>query len=261
MKAYYYEKEGQKVGPLSKAELKGKVSKDTLVWKDGLENWIVASQLPELKDLFQKEPPPLPSSEHESNDEIGSVKRNALLLFGFTIVMGIMEYFEWENNKFYGFMIMATVITTYYVLKYIKKYLNNVLNYTATNKDLNILIATSIILGVAFKFINKYESETSSLNLSENVTVVFWFILIIAFFMNLYYYFRLGKKLSKIGNEVASRFSKFAYTTLIGFVAIVVLSIMLENESTIILTTIVSAIPLLYLIIGFNNSKEQVRFV
>lgn len=121
MKEYYYENKGQKAGPLSKAALKGKVSKDTLVWTDGLENWIAASQLPELNDLFQKEPPPLPNSKPESNDEIVGVKRYALLLFGFTIGIGIMELFEMENNKFYGLMLTASVITTYYVLKNIKK--------------------------------------------------------------------------------------------------------------------------------------------
>ena len=261
MKEYYYVKEGRKIGPLLKEELKAKISKDTLVWKDGLENWIKASQFPELNDLFQKEPPPIPNSGTESNDEIGSVKRNALLLFGFTIVMGIMEYFDWESNKYYGFMLTASLITTYFVLKSIKSYLNKVLNFKATNKDLNILIVTSIIIGVAAKVITKFEVETTSLNLPDSVLIVLLAILFIAFFMNLYYFFSLGKKLSKIENEVASRFSKFAYAALISVAIVIVLTIISESAYIIIVATIISAIPFLYLIIGFNNSKEQVRFV
>ena len=261
MKEYYYEKEGQKIGPLLKEELNGKISKDTLVWKDGLENWIKASQLTELNDLFQKEPPPIPGSVVESKDEIGRVKRNALLLFGFTIVMGVMEFFEWESNKYYGLMMTASVLATYFVLTSIKSYLNKILNFTAANKDLNILIVTSIIIGVVAKIFSKLEVETTSLNLSESVSIVLFAIVFIAFFMNLYYFFSLGKKLSKIGSEVASRFSKFAYATIISVAISIVLIIISESVTVIIAATIISAIPLLYLIIGFNNSKEQIRFV
>ena len=109
----------------------------------------------------------------------------------------------------------------------------------------------------------KYESEKSSLNLSDRVSIILFLILFVTLCINLYYYFSLGKKLSKIGNEVVSKFSKFAYTTAISFVIIILLAFMSEDYSTafIIVETIVSAVPLLYLIIGFNNSKEQVRFV
>ena len=79
--------------------------------------------------------------------------------------------------------------------------------------------------------------------------------------MNIYYYYSLGKKLSKLDNEVATRFSKFAYATLISFAIFIVILIIFENATATILTTIFTAIPLLYLIIGFSNSKEQVRFV
>jgi hypothetical protein len=32
----------------------------TLVWKEGLENWIEAEKVGELKDLFSQNPPPIP---------------------------------------------------------------------------------------------------------------------------------------------------------------------------------------------------------
>jgi len=263
MNNYYYVENENKIGPLSKSDLKGKLSKDTLIWREGMENWVEASKLPELNDLFQKEPPPIPCSVTESNKEIGGVKRNALLLFGFTIALGIMEYFEWENNKFYGFMITATVITTYYVLKNIKKYLNNVLNYTATNINLNVLIATSIILGIAFKLTYRYEERIIAISQENNIFMVIILALFATILLNLFYFFKLGKKLSKIENEVASKFSKFAYATVISFVVIVFLSFVSEDNSTafIIVDTIVTAGPLLYLIVGVENSEKQVRFI
>ena len=267
MKEYYYENKGQKVGPLSKAALKGKVSKDTLVWTDGLENWIAASQLPELNDLFQKEPPPLPNSKpestdkSESNDEIVGVKRYALLLFGFTIGIGIMEFFEMENNKFYGLMLTASVIATYYVLKNIKKYLNNILNYTSTNKAINILIVTSIILGIVTKIFTKYEDKLDDIEMSGNFPFGLVLLVLIVLFINFYYYFKLGKKLSKLGDEVTSKFSKFAYTTVLSYFVIFILSFIADNAIINLVVSIILSLPLLYLIIGFNDSDNQDRFI
>jgi len=39
----------------------GKFTKETLVWKQGLANWIKASDAEDLKALFGILPPPLPA--------------------------------------------------------------------------------------------------------------------------------------------------------------------------------------------------------
>ena len=38
----------------------GSINKDTLVWKQGMANWIAAGQVPELTGLFGAVPPPPP---------------------------------------------------------------------------------------------------------------------------------------------------------------------------------------------------------
>ncbi|MRI83524.1 MAG: antifreeze protein [Nitratiruptor sp.] len=61
--SFYIAKDGKPVGPLSKEELKeqirsGQVTRETLVWKEGMEQWEKAAQV--VPELFQKLPPPLP---------------------------------------------------------------------------------------------------------------------------------------------------------------------------------------------------------
>lgn len=53
----------QDVGPLALAELgrhieSGRVDRDTLVWKTGMDDWLPAGDVPEVRALFDKVPPP-----------------------------------------------------------------------------------------------------------------------------------------------------------------------------------------------------------
>ena len=51
---YFSDKNGQQQGPVSKIELtKHGITDSTMVWKEGMSKWQVASSLPELSDLFQ----------------------------------------------------------------------------------------------------------------------------------------------------------------------------------------------------------------
>lgn len=38
----------------------GRLTRETLVWKQGLEGWTRAGQVPELSGVFPVSPPPLP---------------------------------------------------------------------------------------------------------------------------------------------------------------------------------------------------------
>ena len=68
MKTYYYEKNGEQIGPFTLDEIKTKrLKKSTLVWKEGLSDWVVSSKLPELKDVLLPEPPPLPKKDIKAN--------------------------------------------------------------------------------------------------------------------------------------------------------------------------------------------------
>ena len=56
---------GQQVGPLDVAAIQqrvmaGQVSRETLVWRQGMPNWTAAGQVPELAGVFSTLPPPLP---------------------------------------------------------------------------------------------------------------------------------------------------------------------------------------------------------
>ena len=51
---YYYAKNEEKIGPLSLDELKKiDLKKDTLVWYEGLDDWVKAEEFKELRDFFK----------------------------------------------------------------------------------------------------------------------------------------------------------------------------------------------------------------
>lgn len=64
--SYYVAAGGQQTGPFSKEGLvqlveKQVLTKDTLVWKQGLAAWVPAGGQPDLQDLWTATPPPLPN--------------------------------------------------------------------------------------------------------------------------------------------------------------------------------------------------------
>ena len=62
---FYVAINGQQTGPhteqaLSQMIQNGQITKETLVWKNGMEAWTAASDTPEVSKLFAKTPPPIP---------------------------------------------------------------------------------------------------------------------------------------------------------------------------------------------------------
>ena len=57
MKEYYYEEKGEQKGQVSLEGLKGRVVSNTKIWREGLQDWVEAKNLPELKDLLISVPP------------------------------------------------------------------------------------------------------------------------------------------------------------------------------------------------------------
>ena len=70
MKKYFYSDGKEKHGPLSLDELKqGNITKDTLIWFAGLDDWTPAGELDEMKSILELQPPPIISGEiNESNE-------------------------------------------------------------------------------------------------------------------------------------------------------------------------------------------------
>ena len=59
--------DGQPSGPFTAAILKqmitqNQITKETLVWREGMGSWVAASQIPEINALFGSVPPPIPPS-------------------------------------------------------------------------------------------------------------------------------------------------------------------------------------------------------
>jgi len=66
--AYYAVVDGQQAGPFDKNALKdlaarSVLTKETLVWKQGLSEWVLAGGQSDLQDLWTMTPPPLPKQD------------------------------------------------------------------------------------------------------------------------------------------------------------------------------------------------------
>ncbi len=63
--SYFLGVNGQQVGPVAVADLpariaSGELTRDTLVWREGMAQWTRAGDVPEVNAAFPAEPPPLP---------------------------------------------------------------------------------------------------------------------------------------------------------------------------------------------------------
>lgn len=60
MKKYFYSDGKEKFGPFSFEELKTEnITKDTLIWFEGLEDWKPAREIGEFEEIFKLIPPPI----------------------------------------------------------------------------------------------------------------------------------------------------------------------------------------------------------
>jgi len=59
---FFHPETGDDVGPLSAYGLKGRISRETLVWKEGMADWAKAGDVPELASVLASVKPELPPS-------------------------------------------------------------------------------------------------------------------------------------------------------------------------------------------------------
>ncbi len=70
MKKYFYTDGTNKYGPFTLEELKeNNISRETQVWFQELEDWKSAGEVPELEELFNFLPPPLPQENINLNQD------------------------------------------------------------------------------------------------------------------------------------------------------------------------------------------------
>ena len=61
---YYVDASGSQVGPVSKQELKSRnISRQTLVWCEGMSAWTPAGSVTELNEIFAVTPPVIPTPQ------------------------------------------------------------------------------------------------------------------------------------------------------------------------------------------------------
>ena len=114
---YYFAEENKQKGPYSIEELKNnKISANTLVWREGLNNWVIAKELKELETLFKSTPPPLAKEKYNKiihpskvKDKLEVQKKKTKIakeikftsrLFLFSIILGLLSYPFFAYNGF-----------------------------------------------------------------------------------------------------------------------------------------------------------------
>jgi len=112
MKKYYFAEGNEQKGPYSIEELKNyKISATTLIWREGLNDWVEATSLKELETLFKSVPPPLTKEKYNKpihsksttkiKDELRSQKFQTKVakeikftgkIFLYSIILGLLSY-------------------------------------------------------------------------------------------------------------------------------------------------------------------------
>ncbi|ESU28364.1 hypothetical protein FLJC2902T_17150 [Flavobacterium limnosediminis JC2902] len=111
MKQYYYEINGIQTGPVTIEELKNvNISRNTLIWFEGLDNWIKAGEDEELREIFKSIPPPLNNSatpppiaqvnipSKNKTTLLDSTKAKVLIVC-FATVVTVILFFSFSDNE------------------------------------------------------------------------------------------------------------------------------------------------------------------
>lgn len=98
MKTYYIHNTKESSGPFTLEELKAKqITKTTLVWTEGMDEWKHAGDIDELKSFFSITPPPLksipptPVEEKTDNPTIFGIKKNTFFLASALLILIIAK--------------------------------------------------------------------------------------------------------------------------------------------------------------------------
>ena len=103
MKKYFLHNGTESSGPFDLEELKAKrITKNSPIWFEGMENWKTAEEIPELSAIFVVIPPPIPSflidppkqksekKEREERKILGLSKKTFFLVLGSIVVFTIV---------------------------------------------------------------------------------------------------------------------------------------------------------------------------
>jgi hypothetical protein len=109
MKKYFYISRNRKYGPFNVEELKSEnLDRDTLVWFQGIKDWVKASEVEELAEIFIHLPPPIPVRHNK-------IFRLSILILSIAMVLScIVFWFRIDSiivsGPFVGFLSLLTFI-------------------------------------------------------------------------------------------------------------------------------------------------------
>lgn len=105
----------QQLGPFTLDELKKKhITSETYVWHEGIDDWVQASQVEELKSLFNTSPPTFKKSTNDQKMSpqpemiFGIKKARVYLLIGSIFLLCVFLYFRSKNERLANLVIDKT---------------------------------------------------------------------------------------------------------------------------------------------------------
>lgn len=159
---FYIDEAGEKQGPCSIEYLKNrKIGQNTAVWIAGMEDWVTADKIQELREILISVPPPTPKEREKIQDpnskittDSVSLKRDDFSVAGNqSITLGIFSFFmvlfsftgpaamTWQLYLF-DFSYMCVDIAVYVQLR---EYLRLLYEYTKVDSEIILLIILSVI--------------------------------------------------------------------------------------------------------------------
>ena len=261
-KHWYFVENGNKIGPFSETELKGKINKETLVWCEGMSEWTKASYVKELESIFIATPPPIPDKEgyvEEKPKHYQRIMDSVLfgwVLIGLTIAAGFIEHFGWERNRVYSLVIGGCLLATIRVYRGLKSYFEEMLNFPNASKNINWLIGLSVPLyflsGIEAKgYLDKEPSEM--------FLYITFPIILFAIISYIYHNFSLAIKLIRLNERTLKPFQTYAILQVIYFGLTIGTFMLLgeEEDDLYPLGTILEVIPIIFLTIGLKKVREK----
>jgi len=266
MKRWYYVDGGQKQGPVTIENLKGKVTKETLVWREEMNDWKKAGEIIELASIFAITPPPIPEAEEvnsENNKHLSRIKDSVfyswLFLFA-TICMGIIEYTGAETNRIYRIVAIACLLAFIRVMIGLKSYLSHKLNYTKANININWIIG----LSVPFTLFMLIDNGKNMAGMSDSTIITYGVIAVFSIILYIYHSIMLVVRLFRINDHALISIKTFALLNII-VIALQIVIIMLlpehnmeaKYESREIILLLFEIIPIAFLIHGMKEIKQK----
>ncbi len=106
MSNFYIHKDDQQQGPFTIDELKDlKITRETMVWFEGADEWKQAIEIEDLQEIFKSIPPPLVDRKTEdvnksiNEEKLSRKKKGLILVVLLTLFMGVLGLTSIQFNK------------------------------------------------------------------------------------------------------------------------------------------------------------------